>query len=279
MKLTAFFFILVTVLLLQFACSKTGGIPPPPPPDPCSLVNIVLNGAVTNPSLPGATDGTITMTATGGSNFTFSINGGAFQSSNLFKSLAPGNYTVMARSSGGCMADLSFILVNPTISCTSVNITVLANTTNNIPCEANSASLTATASGGTAPYTYSIDGGVFQSLNSFSNLASGSHMVVAKDIYGCTGTSSATVANQVAGPLFLQVKSVIQNYCLYCHNNTATSGGVNYTLDCNIIANKGRIRARAVDGNPTPMPVNGLIPVAERQKIIDWINAGGTFSN
>ncbi|HEV7782619.1 MAG TPA: hypothetical protein VGO58_15195, partial [Chitinophagaceae bacterium] len=152
MKLTAFIFVLVAGLLIQLACSKTGGIPPPPPPDPCLSVNINLNGAVINPSVAGANDGTIALSASGGSNFTFSLNGGGFQSSALFKNLGAGSYTVMARSSAGCMASLSFIISNPTISCSSINISILTSTTNNIPCEANSAVMTATASGGTGPY-------------------------------------------------------------------------------------------------------------------------------
>jgi len=278
MKLTAYLFILFTGLYIQLSCSKTGGIPPPPPPDPCSLVNVNLNGAVTSPSVPGASDGMITMSATGGTNFTYSINGGALQSSNIFKNLGAGNYTIMGRSSEGCIASLSLVVTNPTISCSSVNIVVSATATSNIPCEAASASLTATASGGTAPYTYSLDGSAFQSSNSFGGLVSGSHSVIAKDANGCTGSNSSTVVNQAAGPLFLQVRSVIQNHCVYCHSTTSASGGISYSLDCNIVDNKARIKARAVDGNPSFMPAGG-IPAAERQKIIDWINAGGTFSN
>jgi hypothetical protein len=279
MRLTAFFLILVMGLLVQLACSKTGGIPPPPPPDPCSYVTINLTGVVSNPSVPGAKDGSITLTAGGGTGFMFSLNGGAFQASNLFNNLGPGNYSVMARSSAGCVGSLNLVVVNPTISCSSINIVVATNTTDNIPCENNTATLTATATGGTAPYQYSIDGGPFYASNSFGNLATGSHIVLAKDANGCTGSSSATVINQAAGPQFLQVKAVIQSRCLYCHSNANASGGVNYSVDCNIITNKLRIKARAVDGVPSPMPQSGLIPVAERQKILDWLNGGGTFSN
>jgi hypothetical protein len=279
MKLTAFFVIIAGALIFHLSCSKTGGIPPPPPPDPCSIANLNLSGAVMNPSVSGASDGSITLSASGGSNFTFSMNGGAFQSSPMFKYLPAGNYTVMARSAEGCSASISFVLTNPTISCSSINIVVTATTTSNVPCEANSASLGVIASGGTAPYSFSIDGGAFQWTNSFSNLASGGHIVTAKDANGCTGTTSVTVGNQPAGPLFQQAKAVILYYCSYCHSSTNASGGIHYSVDCNIVANKARIMARAIDGNPSPMPQSGLMPPAQRQKIMDWLNAGGRFSD
>lgn len=277
LKLTAYFALLGCCF--QLSCSRTGGIPPPPPPDPCSLVNVIVNGAVTNPSMPGAKDGKINVSANGGTDFRFSINGGTFQSSTWFNDLAAGNYTVMARSAEGCFASISLVLTNPVYSCSTVNIVVTTTTTSNIPCEANSASLTATASGGAGPYTYSIDGGVFQSNNHFYDLASGSHTVMVKDANNCTGSSSTTIGNQSAGPLFQQVRAIIQNRCLYCHSGGSASGGINYALDCNIVNNKARIKARAVDSDPGPMPQTGLIPAAERQKIVDWLNAGGTFSN
>jgi hypothetical protein len=34
-----------------------------------------------------------------------------------------------------------------------------------------------------------------------------------------------------------------------------------------------------VDGNPSPMPTGGLLPANERQKITDWINAGGRITD
>jgi SprB repeat len=279
MKLTVFLIVVIPGFLLQLSCSKTGGIPPPPPPDPCLSASIILSGSVVNPSVTGANDGTITLSATGGSNFLFSINGSAYQSSGLFKNLAAGNYTVIGKNSDGCTGSVSFILSNPTISCTGVNITVLTNTTSNIPCEASTASITASASGGAWPYTYSLNGGAFQSINNFTSLASGSYSITAKDANGCTGSASTTIINQPAGPLFSQVKTLIRNHCLYCHNNTALNGGMDFSLDCNIVSNKSRIKERAADGNPSPMPQGGLLAGSERQKIIDWINAGGTVAN
>lgn len=280
MRLIVTLLIIVSCFLFQLSCTKTkSSIPPPPPPDPCSIANISLNGVVVNPSVPGAADGSITVSASGGTNFTFNINGGTFKSSGSFTNLTAGSYTIVGKNSDGCMASIVFILTNPTISCSSVNISVSSGTTTNIPCETNSASIIITASGGVAPYTYSLDGGAYQAQNIFANVVSGSHVIVAKDANGCSGTTSTTVNNQPAGTLFTQVKGIIQYYCLYCHNTTTAGGGVSFSQDCNIVTNKLRIQARAVDGNPTPMPQAGLIPSTDRQKIINWINAGGTFAN
>jgi hypothetical protein len=279
-KLTVLLYVLIIVLFLPVSCSKTGGILPPPPPDPCSLISVSLNGVVVNPSVSGASDGSITLSATGGNGFTFNINGGTFQSYNKFHNLAAGNYTVVAKNADGCTSAVSFLLVNPIPSCTGVNIVVSATATNNILCEATPvASITVLATGGTAPYTYSLNGGAYQAANVFTNVPTSSYMITAKDANGCIGSASTTVNNGAAGPLFTQVRTLIRNNCLYCHGGTITSGGVSYSDDCNIVTGKARIQARAVDGNPSPMPTTGLLPAAERQKIIDWINAGGRYSD
>lgn len=279
MKLAALFFVLVFGLLIQLSCSKTGGTPPPPPPDPCLMVTIGLSGAVINPSVSGAKDGSITITATGSSSFIFNINGGAWQSSGTFMNLAAGNYTVIAKTYDGCTGSVSFELLNPAISCVGVNIAVTTSTTGNIPCQASNASVMISASGGTAPYTYNLNGGPFQVSNDFYNLASGSYSITVKDANGCMGSASTTVNNLVAGPLFTQARLLIRAHCLYCHGAAISAGGINYSEDCNIVLNKDRIKARAVDGIPSPMPQTGLIPAADRQKIMDWINAGGKFTN
>jgi hypothetical protein len=52
-----------------------------------------------------------------------------------------------------------------------------------------------------------------------------------------------------------------------------------FTIDCNIVINKDRINARAVNGTGGPMPPSGLLPASERQKITNWINAGGRFTD
>ncbi|TXJ27238.1 MAG: hypothetical protein E6Q24_09985 [Chitinophagaceae bacterium] len=271
--------LLACCVLVIIACSKGGGGSTPPPPNPCADVTISVTGTPVNPSTPGGTNGSISASATGGSGFTFSLNNGAFQSSGNFTGLAAGSYTVTAKSSAGCTGTQTFTLTAPTPSCTGVNITVTANATTVSACVSlPNGSITASATGSTG-FTYSVNGGNFQSDGTFSGLASGSYTVTAKDVNGCTGSTTVNVAAPVAGPLFSAVKTLMQNNCQSCHNNSIANGGMNWQVDCNIVANKDRVKARAVDNNPSSMPPTGPLPQSEKDKITAWINAGGRYTD
>jgi hypothetical protein len=272
------FIIAAGLLFVQLSCSKYGGTPPPPPPDPCIGVNMGLSGVVSNPSVTGAADGKITVAVTGGSGYTFSLNNANYQSSGKFYNLAAGNYTVTVMNGDGCTSSISFVLTNPVATCAGVNIIVNAGATVNDPCSAGDGTVTASASGGVPPYTYSLNGSAFQPAAVFTNLVMGSYTVMVKDANGCSGSASVVVSNATAGPLFTQVRTLIRNNCLYCHGPT-NSNGINLNVDCNIVSGKYRIKARAVEGIPSAMPQTGLLPASERQKITDWINAGGNYSN
>lgn len=272
--------VLAVIPFFYISCGKGGGTTQPPTPtNPCAGVTVGVSGGATNPSISGASDGSINASATGGSGFTYSLNGGPFQNSGVFTGLSAGSYTVTAKSTAGCTGTGTFTLVNPVGVCAGVTIIVTGSSTANVPCEANTAIITAAASGGTAPYTYSINGTTFQSGNTFSNLATGNYTLTAKDANGCSGSAVVAVSNQAAGPQFTAVRQLVQANCESCHNNTVSNGGMNFSTDCNIVINKDRIKARAVDGNPTPMPQGGLLPGSERQKITDWINGGGKVTN
>lgn len=278
-----YFIITAIILFIIYSCSKgsgSGGGTPPPPPDPCAGVTIAVTSTTNNPTTAGGTNGSIAAAATGGSGFTFNINGGAFQASGTFSNLAAGSYTIVAKNASGCTGSAIFTLTAPN-ACAGVTIAVVNTSTGTIPCEAtNSGTITAAASGGGGSFTYSINGGAFQASNLFSNLAAGNYTVTAKDVNGCTGTSAVTTINNAAeGPLFSAVRTLVQNNCVTCHNATVLNGGMNWTVDCNIVTFKDRIKARAVDGNPSPMPQGGFLPLSERQKITDWINAGGKYTN
>ena len=92
--------------------------------------------------------------------------------------------------------------------------------------------------------------------------------VQAPPVNKCTGT---------AGALFTAVKALMQQQCVSCHNNNFASGGMNFSVDCNIISNQARIKVRAVDQGS--MPPNGPLSQTDKNKITAWINAGGAITN
>lgn len=244
--------------------------------DPCTGVSIVVTGTTTNPSAAGATNGSINASASGGTGpYTFRIGTGAFQPSGSFTGLGAGSYTITARDANGCNGSAAFTLTDPN-PCAGVSIAPNSTVTGHIQCSTTgTGSITSNPSGGTAPYTFSLNGGAFQSSGTFNNLTAGNYNLVIRDANTCSTSTNVSVINRPQGPLFTQVKALLQANCVSCHNNTTQNGGMNWEVDCNIVTFRDRIMARAVDGNPSAMPPTGLLPLSERQKIVNWINAGG----
>jgi len=171
----------------------------------------------------------------------------------------------------------------PPDPCAGISITVTGTVVNPSAAGTRDGSIAATAFGGSG-LTFNINGGAFQASGNFTGLGTGSYTVIARNGNGCSGSASFTLTGPnacsgVAGPLFTAVRSVLQNFCAGCHNGTVAEGGMNWTVDCNIVTFKDRIKIRAVDGNPSSMPPTGFIPSSEQQKIINWINAGGRYSD
>ena len=178
----------------------------------------------------------------------------------------------------------------PPNPCTGVTVTVTGTVTNTATGQSNG-SITASATGGSG-FTFNINNGAFQSSGTFNNLAAGSYTVSAKNSNGCTGsaqftvsTSSAGACSGTAGPLFTAVKSIVQTNCAVsgCHDAQTAQNGINFSIECTIVEQGASIKARAVDqaGTATqmPQPPRAALSVADRQKITDWIAAGGRFTN
>ncbi|MCX8019830.1 MAG: hypothetical protein N2747_04985 [Chitinophagaceae bacterium] len=127
--------------------------------------------------------------------------------------------------------------------------------------------------------SYKIGNGPYQASNYFTGLAPGNYIITAKNQKGCTDTVHITILNY--GPRYALVKQLITGYCGPCHLNGGNSGGRNFDTDQSIVNGKDRIKARAVDAQPSQMPPAPNAPLTgpDKQKITDWINAGGRITD
>ncbi|RPD42462.1 SprB repeat-containing protein [Chitinophaga barathri] len=140
----------------------------------------------------GASTGSITVTASGGLNgYQYSLDGGAFQAQPLLTGVSAGNHLVSVQDGNGCTLNKNFTVGEPAVVQLSlVNKTAVSCNTG------NDGSLAVAATGGTAPYTYSVNGGVFQAQPVFASLVAGNYTLTVRDSKGCT----AVINEQITEP-------------------------------------------------------------------------------
>jgi subtilisin-like proprotein convertase family protein len=121
----------------------------------------------------GLANGIATVTASGGiPPYLYSLDGGAFQSSNTFAGLAAGPHVITILDDAGNEADVTVTILQPTV------LIGTATVTGN--------DIAASATGGTPPYQYSLNGGALQNDGAFNDLAPGTYAVQVIDANGCT---------------------------------------------------------------------------------------------
>ena len=161
-------------------------------------VLVVSQGNVTNASCFNMADGSLSVNVLGGTSpYQYSIDGGnTWQTSNTFNNLLGGvNYNILIEDDNGCIDNISIFISQPTIGVSSN-----ANTVNTLCFGDSTGIITISASGGTIPYQYSIDGGItWQNSNTFNGLAAGTYTVITQDLNNCSQNINVNVnePNQV----------------------------------------------------------------------------------
>jgi gliding motility-associated-like protein len=182
----------------------------------------------------GDATGSVIVNGTGGTSpYDFNADGGAFQISGTLGGLTAGAHTVMVRDKNLCTVSLPVIILQPA---SPLNGTIVSQT--NVKCNGETTGTAAvTGSGGTSPFTYSIDGGTYQSSGLFENLGAGAHSIVVRDFNLCIKTLALNIT-QPASPLAVTT-SHSDVLCMGGTNGTATaipSGGTApYTYSWNTI--------------------------------------------
>jgi hypothetical protein len=126
-------------------------------------------------------------------------------------------------------------------------------------------------------YTYKIDQENFQHNTLFENISAGKHMLSVKDNNGCETSIEVIVDTITKGIKFTEVATILKTRCASCHSGINPQAGIDLTRICDVLNHWNRIQARALEGNPSPMPPSGLITANERNKLLDWINSGHQY--
>jgi hypothetical protein len=167
----------------------------------------------------GGNDGQVSVSVSGGTTpYTYTPSGGSAQSSNVFTGLSAGTFTVTVQDVNGCSVTTSVTITQPSQLNASITTTQTINCFNG-----TNGAISVTASGGTTPYTYSIDNGANQSGNTFSGLGSGNHTVTVTDSKGCTKTASVNLANPA--DLTASASVTTQPTCSVGGTVSVTAGG------------------------------------------------------
>lgn len=141
--------------------------------------SVGIAGVSTKPVTCGQTDGSVTVTTTGGSGAVqYSADGMTFQPGNTLSGLKAGTYAVQVRDGAGCTATQSVPVGGSTLVIDSLKLTPPR-------CLTANGELSVLTTGGVGPLTYSIDGTVYQSDPRFTNLPGGRYTARVRDASGC----------------------------------------------------------------------------------------------
>ena len=168
----------------QKGCTATATVPIlAPPPVVLDTVQVV------DVSCNGSADGSITLIATGGvSPYSYVWQQIPLATDSAAFNLSGGTYTIVVADVWQCKDTMVVPVTEPALLVPSI-----ANT-DSVKCfGGNDGLVDLSATGGTAPYQYSIDGVVFQSSPSFTGLVANNYTATVRDAHLCVKTIAFTI--------------------------------------------------------------------------------------
>ena len=216
-----------------------------------------------------AIDGSMTLSASGGQPpYSFSLNGGEYQTKNQFLNLGSGSYLVTIKDENNCERSIQ---VDIGAANSTLNATFITSADNE--CLTNNGSITVTASGGKAPYQYGWASGAFGTNNVLTNLKFGQYTVIVKDANDCQKIISVQVPRDNTGISYATViKPMMDLNCNISGCHGAGTGSRDWTVFSNVKNNATDIKIRT--GNRS-MPIGDKkLTQDEIDKIACWVEDG-----
>lgn len=177
------------------------------------------NVAVSNVTCLGLTNGSINYAANGGTlPLQYALDAGTYSSFANYPNLAPGTYTIHIKDANNCIKDTIISIVQPsTVLSASIASVVQPN------CSGTAGAINGAGAGGTAPYTYSINGTTYNASSSFTNLSSGTYTIYVKDAGGCVATVTSLLSSP--GNINYTGATIVQPTCVTNASITVTASG------------------------------------------------------
>lgn len=152
------------------------GVVSEPPP-------IIIDLVITHPGCLNVNGGSITASASGGvPGYTFTWSTG--QIGPMISNLGPGTYTLVVTDFNNCSVDTSVVLI-------STGFDLTATATDETCLGQNDGTASASATGGTAPYSFVWSNGSTGAV--ITGLSAGTYTVTATDNAGCSATATVVV--------------------------------------------------------------------------------------
>ncbi len=179
----------------------------------------------TNVACFGTSTGSVTVNGSGGElPYEYQIDGGSYQPSGTFTTLAAGTYVITVRDFALNTSDVSVIISEPS---SAVDGSITSQT--NVLCYgSNTGSITAAGSGGVAPYQYKLETGAYQASGTFAALAAGTYTVTVQDANLCEFDIPFTIT-QPAVAFSGTISSQTNVSCFGSNNGSVTVTGVGGT--------------------------------------------------
>jgi SprB repeat/Secretion system C-terminal sorting domain len=152
--------------------------------------NITVNVSSGSILCNGGTTSAIINASGGTAPYRYSINGRRQQPNNTFNNIKAGNYIIVVTDLSGCTGSFQFTITQPPklklIVVSKIKPTCIGG---------SNGSLQVSASGGTTPYQFSINGGPYTSNSTFTNLAAGIYNIGVKDTNACATSQSVNLGD------------------------------------------------------------------------------------
>ncbi len=179
----------------------------------------------------GGNDAMAIIEASGGvAAYTYSLDGGNFQNSNVFTGLTAGSKTFTVKDNNGCLKSVTTDILQPPAP-----FVISISQQDNLICNNdNSGQVILSGQGGTPAYQYSLDNVTFQSSGTFTGLGAGSYMFYGKDANGCRFSTSLSVSQPE--PVHISHLKKLDVDCEYYEKGelafvaTGSNGGFSYHL-------------------------------------------------